>query len=235
MNRINDKNIIQQYGFYHSGTGYIALLLHKNFKDLMILRCKKHDGPTSLEHGEMYCHKDFALENYYYNDFIIDNNNKGLTGEEINSLNMRIDIKYIIVIKNPYVWCMRQMERHPNRPISVSIGNWNRANKRYYQFWKERHHDTDCIIINYESLLNSFEMMMHKIEDVLHLETRSESFENIDEFSNDLHEGRKPEKKDFLEEWHKVNERVISDKTIISQINNCVDKQVMNWFGYEVR
>lgn len=234
MNRFKDREIIQQYGFYHSGTGYIALLINKNFKNTMIIRCKKHDGPTNLEHGEVYVEKDFALENYYYNDFVVDENKRGVSEEELNYLNACPFVKYVIIIKNPYVWCQRQIDRHPNRPINFSIRNWNEANKRYYQFWEARHHDIDCIIIKYEDLLNNFESSMYKIEDGLRLETKLERFENVNGLSNDLHEGREPVIKDFLEEWHRVNDRVKKDKFVTTMITQYVDKQVMEWFGYEI-
>lgn len=234
MNRFKDKEIIQQYGFYHSGTGYIALLINKNFKNTIIIRCKKHDGPTNLEHGETYIAKDFALENYYNNDFVIDENSKGISEEELKYLNACPFIKYVITIKNPYVWCQRQIDRHPNRPVSVSIKNWNKANKRYFLFWVENRHSKKCVIIKYEDLLNDFEYSMHKIEDGLWLETKLEKFENINEFSNDLHEGREPEVKDFLKVWLEVYNRVMANKSLIQQINDCLDYQIMEWFGYEV-
>ena len=235
MNRFKDKEIIQQYGFYHSGTDYIALLINKNFKNTMILRCKKHDGPTSLEYGEIYNRTQFALEDYYNNDFVLDESSRGVSEEEINYLNAHPFVKYVIIIKDPYVWCQRQLTRHPNRPINFSINNWNKANKKYYEFWKARHHDTDCVIIKYEDLLNNFKSTMHKIEDTLRLETKHDKFINTNEFSNDLHEGRKPEIKDFLKEWHRVDKIVKASEFIARLVTRFVDKQVMDWYGYEVR
>ncbi len=233
MNRIVNKNIIQQYGFYHSGTGYIALLLHKNFKDLIILRCKKHDGPTSLDYGERYYRAQFALENLYFNEFDIDDNNRGLTDEEVNYLNARNDIKYVIIIKNPYVWCMRQIDRHPNRPVSESINNWNNANKRYYEFWVNKHHDTDCVIIRHEDLLENFDMTLRKIEDVLHLETKLKQFENVEEFSGDVHDGEKVIRQ-FENKYDEIRQRVLSNKTLVRQINECLDMKVIDWYNYEL-
>jgi len=185
------KHIIQQYGFYCTGTGYLALLLEKNFKNIKVLRTNKHEGPSS-DMGDDYSeYKDILTE---------DTIQEGLTEEQVEELTQRTDIKYAIITKNPYAWLssfIRKIKRSPkdddfrllyeNGGMSTAymLQLWTRANMRFYTFYTRN--PDKIIFLRYENLLTNLEESLEGIRKKFLLTPKGKC-KDLSEWAEDIYD-----------------------------------------------
>lgn len=182
------NKIVKLYGLNHSGSHYLAWLLHNNFQNMVVLH-----SHTGWNHGKIVT--DFNWDASKWNTdphFSGDRNKHGqsLKSEHLNSGRLITDYKdqiqneyqnktlpLLILMRNPHDWLRSYNIKHnvksvPWKTLEKSCQTWSEINIDYIvSDWPKKH------IIKYEKLRDETFKQLDKISEFLDI-PRNETFLN---------------------------------------------------------
>lgn len=176
-----DSNIVKLYGLNHSGSHYLAWLLHNNFQNMVVLH-----SHTGWNHGKIVTEFDWNAENWNTDPYLnVDKKDHAqlLMAEELNSgkvithykeqikkLYENQSLPLLVLIRNPYDWLRSYNIKHnpllvPWKNLQQSCRLWSDTNQNYMETeWLKKH------IIKYENLRDKTETELENISEFLNIQ-----------------------------------------------------------------
>lgn len=237
-------NIVKLYGLNHSGSHYLAYLLHHNFSNMVILH-----SHTGWNHGKIV--DKFIWDHSLWNTDPHFNGVREKHGEllkrellnsgnpvthyknEIKSLYKNEELPLLILIRNPYDWLTSFNIKHNRgvkwKTLQNTIKLWSETNRNYFTHWWPKKH-----IIKYENLRDYTEKELDKISNFLGI-PRNETFIDTEKDAVSLF-NEKPDRKFEMSGGKKrcilEHERVfgITRKEFDEIFEEFIDKEVLNTY-----
>lgn len=240
--------LVKLYGLNHSGSHYLAWLLHNNFNNIGILH-----SHTGWNHGPIV--DEFLWDASKWNtDPYFDGDKKKhgelLKKEGLNSGKTVVDYKkqleelyskkelpLLILIRNPYTWlqsyCIKHYEDSSGRDLARAMKLWSDINRNYINaIYPKRH------FIKYEKLRDNTKDELQKISNFLNIPL-TEEFLDTDKDAITLHrnlgEGGKYIKVSEQDYNMLINQLCkkegISHKVFSDMFNSLIDKNILDWYN----
>jgi hypothetical protein len=181
------NNIVKLYGLGHSGSHYLAWLLHNNFPNMVILH-----SHTGWNHGKI--RTVFHWDSTLWNSDPHFNGNRERHGQLLKSESLNsgrpvtdyeheIEVLYnkrilpiFVLIRNPHDWLRSYNIKHnpksvPWKSLESSCKLWSEINLNYIETeWNKKH------IIKYEHLRDDTTNQLDLISDFLNIDRNTKLF-----------------------------------------------------------
>ena len=219
------KKIVKIYGEKRTGTNYLTTLILTNFIDTTVFM-----NVGGWKHGKF-------IETPNKTNLL--NTVDRITKDKINvdetiSLFTTKQVKFIIIIKNPYMWIksMSEADRKPITPAFVKdhINFWN---DHYSDYMKYIQNET-ALLVKYESLLIDPIGTMNSIKTKFNLTTNKDYvFEKRKLLAcSDSALGSTMNKICDTSRYTNLDVSKHLKKNIIELINNTIDTNLMQFYDY---
>ena len=251
------KKLLKIYGERNTGTNYLGRLIDLN------LDVQQIPGviPGWLSSVQRWVHgKELARDSYFsltYSRNLGWKHSQVLPADEIRKLRICAnDLYFVTLTKNPYSWLLSMYRRPYHRYFSrkPDLGTflttpwekvkrenvageipgpvelWNIKNASYIQLQRK----LPVLNLAFEELLENPEEVLCQIGKQFHLEWKVDGFVNYDQSAKRFHLEDESKGTQFYRDYY-LNEKWKSDlsPSLISIINERLDDDVMNYFGYE--
>mgnify|MGYP000574649895 CR=1 FL=1 len=221
------------YGLQRAGTNYTEAVILENFKDVRFLNEHFPDCLPTQKHFRLYDEKFIIPSLQFQNNFHFPSFKQ--FDEKVEELTQQKDLKYVVVVKNPYAWYQSFM-RLANRTKHITyrkkhinghfVIDWNLFHSKWLSFFNECPEKIE--LVKYEDLVKDFDGTMKALENKFGLKSIHPEYFNpksvgmsrkFTKKRNTYYKG-----KAYLADLHPTYIRVISE---------LLDKSLMERFDYE--
>ena len=222
--------IFKIYGQKRTGTNYISTILEKNFIDTKVFM-----NVGGWKHGKLI---EIPNKIQLINRVDIHTKKKINVTKTIN-LFKNNNVKFIVMIKNPYMWiysiCKFQKESiEDNSFIIEQIKKWNSVYTNYKQYIESK----KAYLIKYENLIQDPDSIL---EDLIKEFNLKRKFKNSFELNTKILLANADSSigKCYNKEFDKTiyinpNINKFLSKNIIDIINNNIDLKLMKFYDYDI-
>ena len=218
------------YGQKRTGTNYISTILLNNFLDTKVFM-----NVGGWKHGKFIKIPD---EKNLVNTVDENTKNNINVPETINLFKIN-KFKFILMIKNPYMW-INSMCKHENKSVENSsfiikqIKIWNTLYTNYKQYIESG----EAYLIKYEKLIQEPDSVLENLIKEFNLKRKFKNLFKLEKKklhpNSDYNIGMHTNKDFDKTKYINPNINKILTNNIIKIINNNIDFKLMDFYGYDI-
>lgn len=217
------------YGLQRTGTNYISSLIEKNFENVKVFM-----NVGGWKHGNII--------RYPNNKIMLQKTDK-YTSNKYRNVNLvklfKENVNFIVTVKNPYTWILSYLNHYRleknKENIKEIVKLWNTRYSNYKKFIEKG----TSYLIKYEDVLENYLKILKEIMKKFHLKKSEKKFKPIKNKLKANVDSTIGVVKDevFNKTEYYINPEInkIFNKKEIKTINYFLDKDLVSFYGYEIR